>query len=67
MWKRAGRASACIYREMLNSIWEGGNIMAIDLLRAIRRADAAAAPPMLRFPPGAHRAGPPRRRTAHSR
>jgi putative acyl-CoA dehydrogenase len=36
---------ARIYREMpLNSIWEGaGNIMAIDLLRAIRRADAAAA------------------------
>jgi putative acyl-CoA dehydrogenase len=36
---------ARIYREMpLNSIWEGaGNIMAIDLLRAIRKADAAAA------------------------
>ncbi len=36
---------ARIYREMpLNSIWEGaGNIMAIDLLRALRRADAAAA------------------------
>ncbi|MBX9613118.1 MAG: isovaleryl-CoA dehydrogenase [Burkholderiales bacterium] len=36
---------ARIYREMpVNSIWEGaGNIMAIDLLRALRRADAAAA------------------------
>jgi putative acyl-CoA dehydrogenase len=36
---------ARIYREMpLNSIWEGaGNIMAIDLLRALRKADAAAA------------------------
>ena len=36
---------ARIYREMpLNSIWEGaGNIMALDLLRALRRADAAAA------------------------
>ena len=36
---------ARIYREMpLNSIWEGaGNIMALDLLRAIRKADAAAA------------------------
>lgn len=36
---------ARIYREMpLNSIWEGaGNIMAIDLLRALRRGDAAAA------------------------
>ena len=36
---------ASIYREMpLNSIWEGaGNIMAIHLLRALRRADAAAA------------------------
>ncbi len=35
---------ARIYREMpLNSIWEGaGNIMAIDLLRALRKADAAA-------------------------
>jgi putative acyl-CoA dehydrogenase len=33
------------YREMpLNSIWEGaGNIMAIDLLRALRKADTAAA------------------------
>ncbi|XAH26090.1 isovaleryl-CoA dehydrogenase [Xylophilus sp. GW821-FHT01B05] len=36
---------ARIYREMpLNSIWEGaGNIMALDLLRALRRGDAAAA------------------------
>ncbi len=36
---------ARIYREMpLNSIWEGaGNIMAIDLLRALRKADATAA------------------------
>ena len=36
---------ARIYREMpLNSIWEGaGNIMALDLLRALRRPDAAAA------------------------
>ncbi|HYF18977.1 MAG TPA: isovaleryl-CoA dehydrogenase [Ramlibacter sp.] len=36
---------ARIYREMpLNSIWEGaGNIMALDLLRAMRKADAAAA------------------------
>ncbi len=36
---------ARIYREMpVNSIWEGaGNIMALDLLRATRRADAAAA------------------------
>jgi putative acyl-CoA dehydrogenase len=35
---------ARIYREMpLNSIWEGaGNIMALDLLRALRKADAAA-------------------------
>lgn len=35
---------ARIYREMpLNSIWEGaGNIMAIDLLRALRKADAGA-------------------------
>ena len=35
---------ARIYREMpLNSIWEGaGNIMAIDLLRALRKSDAAA-------------------------
>ena len=33
------------YREMpLNSIWEGaGNIMAIDLMRALRKADTAAA------------------------
>lgn len=36
---------ARIYREMpLNSIWEGaGNIMAIDLLRALRKADVAGA------------------------
>lgn len=36
---------ARIYREMpLNSIWEGaGNIMALDLLRALRSRDAAAA------------------------
>lgn len=36
---------ARIYREMpLNSIWEGaGNIMALDLLRALRKADAAGA------------------------
>ncbi|HEX2547719.1 MAG TPA: isovaleryl-CoA dehydrogenase, partial [Ramlibacter sp.] len=36
---------ARIYREMpVNSIWEGaGNIMALDLLRAIRKADAAGA------------------------
>jgi putative acyl-CoA dehydrogenase len=36
---------ARIYREMpLNSIWEGaGNIMAIDLLRALRKGDAAGA------------------------
>lgn len=36
---------ARIYREMpLNSIWEGaGNIMALDLLRALCKADAAAA------------------------
>jgi putative acyl-CoA dehydrogenase len=36
---------ARIYREMpLNSIWEGaGNIMALDLLRALRKADVGAA------------------------
>ncbi len=36
---------ARIYREMpVNSIWEGaGNIMAIDLLRALKKADAPAA------------------------
>ena len=36
---------ARIYREMpVNSIWEGaGNIMALDLLRATRQADAGAA------------------------
>ena len=35
---------ARIYREMpLNSIWEGaGNIMALDLLRGLRKGDAAA-------------------------
>ena len=36
---------ARIYREMpVNSIWEGaGNIMALDLLRALRKPDAVAA------------------------
>jgi putative acyl-CoA dehydrogenase len=36
---------ARIYREMpVNSIWEGaGNIMALDLLRALRKSDVAAA------------------------
>jgi putative acyl-CoA dehydrogenase len=36
---------ARIYREMpVNSIWEGaGNIMALDLLRALRKGDAVAA------------------------
>ena len=36
---------ARIYREMpVNSIWEGsGNIMALDLLRALRKGDAAVA------------------------
>ncbi len=36
---------ARVYREMpLNSIWEGaGNIMALDLLRGLRRGDAVAA------------------------
>jgi putative acyl-CoA dehydrogenase len=36
---------ARIYREMpLNSIWEGaGNIMALDLLRAVRKGDMAQA------------------------
>ncbi|MEJ7930037.1 isovaleryl-CoA dehydrogenase [Ramlibacter sp. AN1015] len=36
---------ARIYREMpVNSIWEGaGNIMALDLLRALRKADSAQA------------------------
>ncbi|MFM9426681.1 putative acyl-CoA dehydrogenase [Variovorax sp. GrIS 2.14] len=36
---------ARVYREMpLNSIWEGaGNIMALDLLRGLRKGDAAAA------------------------
>ena len=43
---------ARIYREMpLNSIWEGaGNIMALDLLRALRRAARAARWPR-RWPP----------------
>lgn len=38
-------AMARIYREMpVNSIWEGsGNIMAIDLLRALRKGDVASA------------------------
>ncbi len=38
-------AMARIYREMpLNSIWEGaGNVMALDLLRALRKADALSA------------------------
>ncbi len=50
---------ARIYREMpLNSIWEGaGNIMAIDLLRALRKADAASALTKELLPAkGAHRA-----------
>ncbi len=50
---------ARIYREMpLNSIWEGaGNIMALDLLRALRKADAAAALAQELAPAqGAHRA-----------
>jgi putative acyl-CoA dehydrogenase len=50
---------ARIYREMpLNSIWEGaGNIMAIDLLRALRKADAASALSKELAPAkGAHRA-----------
>jgi len=36
---------ARVYREMpLNSIWEGaGNIMALDLLRGLRKGDSAAA------------------------
>jgi putative acyl-CoA dehydrogenase len=39
------RLMARIYREMpLNSIWEGaGNIMALDLLRGLRKGDAVAA------------------------
>jgi putative acyl-CoA dehydrogenase len=55
---------ARIYREMpLNSIWEGaGNIMAIDLLRALRKSDAAAhlaveLAPGCRSAPGAGPAG----------
>jgi putative acyl-CoA dehydrogenase len=50
---------ARIYREMpLNSIWEGaGNIMALDLLRALRGADMAAALDHEMAPvKGAHRA-----------
>jgi putative acyl-CoA dehydrogenase len=72
---------ARIYREMpLNSIWEGaGNIMALDLLRALRKADAAAAlaqelapakgahPALDRLPPHCRRASkrwPPKSRRA---
>jgi putative acyl-CoA dehydrogenase len=50
---------ARIYREMpLNSIWEGaGNIMAIDLLRALRKADVVFALARELAPSkGAHRA-----------
>ena len=50
---------ARIYREMpLNSIWEGaGNIMAIDLLRALRKADVVSALANELAPAkGAHRA-----------
>ncbi len=50
---------ARIYREMpLNSIWEGaGNIMAIDLLRALRKADVVSALAKELAPSkGAHRA-----------
>jgi putative acyl-CoA dehydrogenase len=50
---------ARIYREMpLNSIWEGaGNIMAIDLLRALRKADVMSALARELAPSkGAHRA-----------
>jgi putative acyl-CoA dehydrogenase len=50
---------ARIYREMpLNSIWEGaGNIMAIDLLRALRKADVVSALARELAPSkGAHRA-----------
>ncbi len=50
---------ARIYREMpLNSIWEGaGNIMAIDLLRALRKADVVSALAKEMAPAkGAHRA-----------
>jgi putative acyl-CoA dehydrogenase len=45
-WKRAAKGvMARVYREMpLNSIWEGaGNIMALDLLRGLRKGDAVAA------------------------
>jgi putative acyl-CoA dehydrogenase len=43
--ERGEGVMARIYREMpVNSIWEGaGNIMALDLLRALRKGDAAAA------------------------
>jgi putative acyl-CoA dehydrogenase len=43
--ERGEGVMARIYREMpVNSIWEGaGNIMALDLLRAIRKADAGSA------------------------
>ena len=50
---------ARIYREMpLNSIWEGaGNIMAIDLMRALRKADVVSALAKELAPAkGAHRA-----------
>jgi putative acyl-CoA dehydrogenase len=50
---------ARIYREMpLNSIWEGaGNIMALDLLRALRKSEVAAALAHELAPAkGAHRA-----------
>jgi putative acyl-CoA dehydrogenase len=50
---------ARIYREMpLNSIWEGaGNIMALDLLRALRGSNVAAAIDAELFPArGAHAA-----------
>ncbi len=51
--------AARIYREMpVNSIWEGaGNIMALDLLRALRGADVVPAlADELRAARGAHRA-----------
>ncbi|MGV3493237.1 MAG: isovaleryl-CoA dehydrogenase [Ramlibacter sp.] len=43
--ERGEGTMARIYREMpVNSIWEGaGNIMALDLLRALRKADAGPA------------------------
>ena len=76
---------ARIYREMpLNSIWEGaGNIMALDLLRALRKGDAVAAlaqrtgagarrdagarPPGRRAAARASRRWPPKPRRAASR